>query len=125
MLKLSFGYNLPLDFFLSFNYAFTTGRPTLQFVRIPDLNQPYVVKIQAEPKGLERFKNENLLNVRVEKAFSIYKTVRLRAMVDLFNLFNDATVTRWQSYDVWRDTYQVPSWIPDPRRVQVGIKLEF
>ena len=125
MVKCSFGYNLPWDFFISLNYSFTTGRPISKFVRIPDLNQPYVVKIQAEPKGKERFKSENLLNFRIEKTFSLYKTVRLRAIADIFNLLNDATVTRWRSGDVWTDTYQVPSWIPDPRRVQVGIRLEF
>jgi hypothetical protein len=125
MIKVSAGYNFPWDIFLSFNYAFTTGRPTLKNVRIPDLDQPYVVTIQAEEKGKVRFKDEHFLNVRVEKAFTLYKSVRLRAMVDVFNLLNDATVTRWVSNDTWKDTYQLPSWIPDPRRVQLGLKLEF
>jgi hypothetical protein len=94
-------------------------------VRIPDLNQPGVVTIQAEPKGLERFEGQHLLNLRLEKTFNIYKTARLSILGDVFNLFNDDTVTRWRSYDVWRDTYKLPMVIPYPRRFQLGVKFQF
>jgi len=125
LIKLSLGYNLPLDILVSFNYLYQSGRPTLKNVRIPDLNQPFVVRIQAEPKGKERFEDQHLLNLRVEKAFTLHKTAKLRFMVDIFNLLNNATVTRWRSSDVWRATYQQVSAIPYPRRAQVGVKFEF
>jgi hypothetical protein len=125
LIKLSLGYNLPLDILVSFNYLYQSGRPTLKFVRIPDLNQPFVVKIQAEPKGTERRGEQHLLNLRVEKAFTLHKTAKLRFMVDIFNLLNDATVTAWRSYDFWKPTYGEVSGIPYPMRAQLGIKFEF
>ena len=116
---------LTLDILVSFNYLYQSGRPTLKFVRIPDLNQAFVVKIQAEPKGTERRDDQHFLNLRVEKAFTLHKTAKLRFMVDIFNLLNNATITRWRSSDVWKDTYQQVSAIPYPRRAQVGVKFEF
>jgi outer membrane receptor protein involved in Fe transport len=125
MVKASFGYNFPWDILFSANYLYTSGRPTLKQVRIADLNQPYQVIIQADPKGEERFDDQHLLNFRLEKTFNLYKTARLSIIGDLFNVLNDATVTRWQSSSVWRDTYQLPSWIPYPRRFQLGVKFLF
>jgi hypothetical protein len=125
MVKASLGYNFPWDILFSANYLFVTGRPTLKQVRIPDLNQPYVVIIQSEPKGKELFDEQHLLNFRLEKTFNLYKTARLSIIGDLFNVLNDATVTRWQSNSVWRDTYQLPYWIPYPRRMQLGVKFQF
>ena len=125
MVKVSVGYNFPFDVLFSANYLYQSGRPTHKVDRIPDLNQPGTISIQAEPKGLERFDDQHLLNLRVEKSFNLYKTARLSVMGDVFNLLNDDTVTRWRSYSVWRDTYQVPLWIPYPRRFQLGVKFQF
>ena len=125
LIKLSLGYNLPLDIFVSFNYLYQSGRPTLKNVRIPGLNQPGVISIQAEPKGKERFDDQHFLNLRVEKVFNLHKTAKLRFMVNIFNLLNDATITRWRSSDAWTTTYKDPYSIPYPRRAQVGVKFEF
>lgn len=125
LVKFSLGYNFPWDILFSFNYLYQSGRPTLKVVRIPGLNQTYSVRIQADPKGEERFDGQHLLNMRLQKTFSIYNTVKLHAFVDIFNLLNDDTITRWQSSNVWSSSYQQPMWIPYPRRAQVGVKLEF
>jgi hypothetical protein len=125
MVKVSLGYNFPWDILFSANYLYQSGRPTLKSVRIPDLDQPYQVIIQSEPKGAERYDDQHLLNLRLEKTFNLYKTARLSVIGDIFNLLNDDTVTRWRSVDVWRDTYRVPSWIPYPRRFQLGVKFQF
>jgi len=123
--KVSLGYNFPFDILFSVNYLFQSGRPTLQAVRIPDLNQPGTVKIQAVPKGEERHDSQHLVNLRVEKSFNIYKTARISVLGDIFNVFNDDAVTRWRSYDVWSNSYKVPNWIPYPRRFQLGVKFQF
>ncbi|MGQ9471477.1 MAG: TonB-dependent receptor [Candidatus Aminicenantales bacterium] len=125
LVKVSFGYNLPFDILLSANYLYQSGRPTLKFVRIKELNQPYTVRIQAEPKGKERFSDQHLFNLRAEKTFNLYKTAKLSIFGDIFNLLNDDTVTRWRSYNVWSASYKEPMWIPYPRRFQLGLKLEF
>lgn len=125
LVKVSFGYNLPFDILLSANYLYQSGRPTLKFVRIKDLNQPYTVRIQAEPKGKERFDDQHLFNLRAEKTFNLYKTAKLSIFGDIFNLLNDDTVTRWRSYNVWSASYKEPMWVPYPRRFQLGLKFEF
>jgi hypothetical protein len=125
LVKVSLGYNFPWNILLSANYLYQSGRPTLKSARIFDLNQPFQVIIQAEPKGEERFADQHLLNLRLEKTFNLYKTLRLSVMGDVFNVLNADTVTAWESSSVWRENYQVPSVIPYPTRFQLGVKLQF
>jgi len=124
LVKLSFGYNFPWDILFSANYLYQSGRPTLKFVRV-SVNQPGTDVILAEPKGKERFDDQHLLNLRVEKTFNLYKTARLSVMGDVFNLLNDGTVTRWRSSNMWSSAYKEPLWIPYPRRFQLGLKFQF
>jgi hypothetical protein len=126
-LKVSAAYNFPLDILVSLNLTYQQGRPRMTFVRIYDLDQrPYsFTKIIAEPKGTERFDNLLLIDFRLQKTFNIYKTLRLHAFVDIFNLLNDDTVVGYRSYSMWSVYYDVPSRMPLPRIVQVGLKLEF
>jgi len=126
-LKVSAAYNFPFDILASMNLTYQQGRPRLEFVRIYDLNQaPYsYVRIIAEPKGTHRFNNMLLVDFRLQKTFKIYKRLKFHAFADVFNLFNDDTFTRYRSYNFWSSSYDVPSVMPYPRRVQVGLKLEF
>jgi hypothetical protein len=126
-LKVSAAYNFPLDILVSLNLTYQQGRPRMTFVRIYDLDQrPYsFTKIIAEPKGTERFDNFLLIDFRLQKTFNIYKTLRLHAFADIFNLLNDGTVVGYRSYSMWSVYYDVPSRMPLPRIVQVGLKLEF
>ena len=125
MFKFSLGYNFPLDILVSTNYVFQTGRPYPVFTRIFGLNQAPYVTILSEPKGPNRFDSLHLLNVRVEKGFNLYKTFKLRAFVDIFNLLNTATVTNYRSFNTWQSSFQETSRIPHPRTAQIGLKLEF
>jgi outer membrane receptor protein involved in Fe transport len=127
-LKVSAAYNFPLDILLSTNLTYQQGRPRKTFVRIYDLNQrpggkPFT--IIADPPGTERFDDMLLVDLRLQKTFRVYKTLKFHAFADVFNLFNDDTFYRFRSFSLWSTAYNVPMYMPDPRRVQVGVKLEF
>jgi hypothetical protein len=125
--KVSAAYNFPLDILASMNLTYQQGRPKVTFVRIFDLDQnPFsFTKIIAEPRGTERFDNLLLIDFRLQKTFNIYKTLKLQAFVDIFNLLNDDTVIAYRSHAMWGVNYGVPYAMPVPRRAQVGLKLEF
>jgi len=126
-LKVSAAYNFPFDILASLNLIYQQGRPRLKFVRIYDLNQaPYsYIRIIAEPKGTERFNNMLIVDFRLQKTIKIYKRLRFHAFADVFNLFNDETFVSYHSYDLWSSSYKIPSFMPYPRRVQIGLKIEF
>lgn len=128
--KLSASYSFPWGILASVNYIYQTGRPIPTFVRVyPDQGMR---KILAEPRGKQRFDSWNMLDFRLQKTLSIYKTLKLHALFDVFNLFNSNTVMAYeeQFYEIpgyykWSEAYQVPQSIFFPRRVQVGLRLEF
>jgi hypothetical protein len=126
LFKLSLGYSFPWDILLSMNYTMNTGRPYPTYVRVYELDQyAHYTTILENPKGDDRFYTMHKVDFRVQKTFNLYKSFKLHAFADIFNLLNDDTVTRFRTYNMWRDDFQEPMWIPYPRRVQIGIKLEF
>lgn len=126
-LKVSAAYNFPLDILLSTNLTYQQGRPLKSFVRIYDLNQRpgTYFRIIADPPGTERFDDMLLVDLRVQKTFKIYKTLKFHAFADVFNLFNDDTYYRFRNFNEWSTSFMLPMYMPDPRRVQLGVKLEF
>jgi hypothetical protein len=128
--KLSSSYSFPWGILASVNYLYQTGRPIPTFVRVyPDQG---VRTILAEPRGKERFPGWSVLDFRLQKTFDIYKTVKLSAMVDVFNAFNSNTVIGYPSsyprnpgYDLWSEAFHQPDEIFFPRRAQIGLRLEF
>jgi Carboxypeptidase regulatory-like domain/TonB dependent receptor-like, beta-barrel len=121
--KLQASYTFPWEIVASLNYLYQTGTPIPTFVRIyPDQGQQHIL---AEPKGPVRYDPWSLLDLRLQKTFNLYKSLRLDAMVDAFNLFNSATVTVDRSHDLWEQAYNEPSEIFYPRRLQVGLRLRF
>jgi len=121
--KLQVSYSFPWGILASMNYLYQTGVPIPLYTRVyPDQG---LRQILAEPRGPDRHKPWNLLDFRLQKTFNIYKSLRLDAMIDVFNLFNSATVTAYRSHDLWALAYNEPSFIFYPRRIQVGLKLRF
>jgi hypothetical protein len=128
--KLSSSFSFPWGILASVNYLYQTGRPIPTFVRVyPDQG---VRTILAEPRGKERFPAWSILDFRLQKTFDIHKTVKLSAMVDVFNAFNSNTVIGYPSsyprnpgYDLWSEAFHQPDEIFFPRRAQIGVRLEF
>jgi hypothetical protein len=121
--KLQASYSFPWGILASANYLYQTGVPIGTIVRIyPDQGNR---KVLAVPKGPDRYKPWSLLDFRLQKTFNIHKSVRLDAMMDVFNLLNSATVTAYRSHNLWEQTYNEPSYIFYPRRLQLGVRLRF
>lgn len=121
--KLQTSYSFPWGILASMNYVYQSGIPIPTFVRVyPDQG---LRKILAEPRGPDRYKPWNLVDFRLQKTFIIYKSLSFDAMIDVFNLFNSATVTNYRSNDMWALSYQDPSFIFYPRRIQIGLKLRY
>ena len=126
-LKVSAGFNFPLDILVSTNLIYQQGVPRFHFVRVYDLNQKpgSYVSIIAEPKGTERDHDQFMVDMRIQKSFNLYKTLELQVFGDIFNLFNDDTYLGYRDYNLWSASYNIPSSMPLPRRVQVGAKIQF
>jgi hypothetical protein len=123
IIKLQASYSFPWGILASVNYLYQTGTPTGTIVKIyPDQGNR---KILAEPKGRQRYKPWSLLDFRLQKTLNIHKSLRLDAMIDVFNLLNSATVTTYRSHNLWELTYNEPSDIFYPRRLQIGLRLKF
>jgi hypothetical protein len=128
--KLSSSYTFPWDIMASVNYLYQTGKPIPTFVRVyPDQG---VRTILAESRGSDRFPAWSVLDFRLQKMFNIYRTVKLSAMIDVFNAFNSNTVIGYPTnyprnpgYDLWSDAYHQADEIFFPRRAQIGLRLEF
>jgi hypothetical protein len=124
--KLQASYSFPWGILASMNYLYQTGTPVSNFVRIyPDQNPEWGRPILAEPRGTDRYESWSMLDFRLQKTFNIYQSLKLDAVIDVFNLFNSATVTEYRSYDLWALSYKEPNFIFYPRRIQVGLKLTF
>jgi len=124
--KLQASYSFPWGILASMNYLYQTGTPVPTFVRIyPDQNPDWGRPIFAEPRGEDRYESWSMLDFRLQKTFDINKTLKLQAILDVFNVFNSATVTEFRSYDLWAQPYYEPYYMFIPRRIQVGLKLTF
>ena len=123
VLKVQAGYTFPWDILASFNYIYQTGRPNPSFTRFR-LNQGSR-SILTAPRGDDRFPNWMMLDFRLEKAFNIGDRVKFHTMFDVFNVLNANTTTYYVSHSMYRSTYQEPEWIFYPRRLQIGLKLQF
>jgi len=89
-----------------------------------DLNQPSETN-NAEPRGTHGYPWRNILDLKVEKAFKIGK-VELKLFADIFNVFNDNTVTQeYLTTSNPSQTFGMDLDIVDPRVVRFGAKIEF
>jgi hypothetical protein len=124
--KLQASYSFPWGILASMNYLYQTGTPVPTFVRIyPDQNPDWGRNIFAEPRGADRYESWSMLDFRLQKTFDIHKTLKLQAMLDVFNVFNSATATEFRSYSLRAEPYHEPYYMFIPRRIQVGLKLTF
>ena len=147
MIKLQGSYILPLD--ISFNAYFRaiSGNNWTPRIRTGQYNQGRITFFAA-PRGSEEYDMMKILDLRLEKIFTLAKKYRLGVMVDVFNVFNADTITAWGTrvnYDWWDPTDwddpetapTYPSVYPSssdghnllsitrPRQARVGLRLIF
>jgi len=141
MIKLQGTYLLPLD--ISFNVYFhaITGDAWAQQYRTGshDLNQGRIT-FYTEAAGSHHYPMAKSLDVRLEKTFRLAEKYKLGIIFDVFNVFNDDSITSWGTqigYD-WNGSLDDPEWpyaystqghdlndIVLPRRARVGLRLTF
>ena len=126
MFKVQGTYFLPYDFSVSASYTAMTGKPIARTISITDFLDQGAVDVLAEPRG-SNYKLDawNLLDLRIEKAFRYKERFRLRIAADIFNLFNEATMTETLTTRGLAEDFMQPARIIPPRRVQLGIRLSF
>jgi hypothetical protein len=136
MVKLQGTYVLPLDINFNFYYRAITGNAWTTQYRTQRFTQGRVTFF-AEDRGSNQYELVNNLDIRLEKIFTLATKYRLGIMVDVFNVFNDDTITSWgtrigNSATWYQDGVTYPSTdghelysISRPRQARVGIRLIF
>jgi len=85
--------------------------------------------------GSRRYENRAILDLRLEKTFKFADRFRLGLMMDVFNVFNDDSITSWGTIinqDWFPDLSQYASseghkvnGLVSPRAIRIGIRLFF
>ncbi|MBN2207517.1 MAG: TonB-dependent receptor, partial [Candidatus Aminicenantes bacterium] len=94
MLKIQGTYILPLDIAFNAYYRYITGDAWTTRVRTSRFNQGRITFF-AEERGSNHYEAESNLDVRLEKIFTLADKYKLGVIVDVFNVFNNDTVTSW------------------------------
>jgi outer membrane receptor protein involved in Fe transport len=121
--KLSGTYIFPYGIMFSAYFAHEQGRPFNRTVRVW-LDQGRR-RIAAEPRGSKRYPSQTYLDLRVEKEFKLWKTTRLKLLIDVWNIFN-ADYHYWVAEtNAASDAYLAPGGYALPRRAQLGVRFVF
>jgi outer membrane receptor protein involved in Fe transport len=84
---------------------------------------PVVDYIFALPRGSNRLPDRNIVDIRLEKMFSVYRG-QLRFTVDAFNLFN--TAYPLAVVDLFENqNFGSPTLFSAPREIRVGVRYTF
>ncbi len=134
MIKVQGTYVLPWGIYFNAYFQGITGNAWTTVYRSSTLTQGRAV-VFIEPRGSHHYPMAKTLDIRLEKTFLMARKYRLGLMVDVFNIFNDHTITSWGTrYGNGAD------WIPgdypstnghdlysiiNPRQARVGIRLIF
>ncbi|MEW6367096.1 MAG: carboxypeptidase regulatory-like domain-containing protein [Acidobacteriota bacterium] len=136
MLKLQGTYVLPYNIFFNAYFHAITGNAWAQRYRTgsKDFDQGRIT-FNTEPAGSHHYPIASALDIRLEKKFALASNYQLGLMLDVFNVFNDDTITSWGTrigYDWSTDPAYAPSTqghdlygLVLPRRVRVGVRLTF
>jgi outer membrane receptor protein involved in Fe transport len=114
-------YTLPWEILSSFYYRHFTGdtwTPIIGF-RFPEEN----IFLFGLPRGSNRLPSRDIVDVRLEKAFSIYQG-DLRLTVDVFNLFNTGYIVDVDT-EQFNETFGETQRFTSPREVRLGVRYKF
>jgi hypothetical protein len=133
MIKIQGTYILPLDISLTGYFWGITGDSWTTRLLTDVFNQGQITFF-TEARGSNHYPMQKILNLRLEKVFTLARKYRLGLIFDVFNVFNDNTITSWGTrigYDWFTDgTYPSADGhrlrsISTPRQARVGIRLIF
>ncbi len=135
MVKLQGSYILPLDIWFNAYFSYITGETWTKRI-LTRLDQGRVTFF-AEQRGSRRYDARVNLDLRVEKTFTISQKYRIGAFMDIFNVFNSDTITRWGTR--WGYDWEPHQYVPDapgpdghnvlglvnPRAIRLGTRFSF
>jgi len=141
MVKIQGTYILPFEISFSAYFRAVTGTSWAQRFRTgSSLLAQGRMTFFTEERGANHYPIEKILDLRLEKIFTLAKRYRLGLMVDVFNVFNADTITNWgtrigsgadwildptsSSYYQSTDGHALYG-ITMPRQARVGIRLIF
>lgn len=122
MVKIQGTVVLPLDIYLSPNLTYISGNTYNRMMIVEGLSQGEITYIRSDPLGFYRLPANFNLDLRLEKQFKIGK-FRIGAVVDVYNVFNNDTVTAviTDAGEYFQDTDA----IMNPRAFRAGLRLYF
>ena len=134
--KVDSTYELPWKLSTSINFQHYTGFPIQPiaflggdtFVDPGDgqtktqLNQGSE-QIILQPAGPVRLPSVNLLNLRLSREFTIHESVKIKPLIDLFNLTNSQTVI--STVSTFGSSYLLPTNTINPFIARIGLKVDF
>lgn len=132
MFKLQGTYAFPYGIQLSAYFRAITGNAWTQEYQTRRLAHERVTFL-TEKRGSNHYDMQKILDLRLEKIFTIADKYRLGLMFDMFNVFNADTITNWGTrigYD-WipgeypsTDGHELYGIVP-PRQIRLGLRLMF
>jgi len=124
--KLQLVAELPFGFLVGANYSYQTGRNWVRLVRVTGLGFPSAPIVQAEERdGERRLPSLSLLDLRLQKTFTLGGRVRVVLLGDLLNAFNEDAPEGLLSRIATSPDYGVGRSFVLPRRLMLGAKLTF
>jgi len=133
MIKVQGTYVLPLDISLTGYFWGITGDSWTTRLLTDVFNQGQITFF-TEARGSHHYPMQKILNLRLEKIFTLASKYRLGLIFDVFNVFNDDTILSWGTR-IGYDWFTDGSWssadghrlrsISTPRQARVGIRLIF
>jgi hypothetical protein len=114
---------MPAGFLIGANFVHQTGRPWARRVRA-DLGIPTVF-LAEKIDGSRRLPDWNILDVNVQKEFSLSGRARLGVFAYLLNLTNSGINEDVQDRLGSSGSFGLPSGFIFPRRVMLGARVRF
>jgi hypothetical protein len=137
MAKIQATYLAPFGIYVNAYFRAITGDAwTTRYRTAPGVLAQGRVRVFAEPRGSNHYPVLTALDMRLEKTFLIAEKYRLGIILDVFNVFNNDTITSWgNTYGSgadWLATTAYPSTLghdlyglQGPRQARIGIRLIF
>ncbi len=136
LIKIQATYVLPFDIsFSAYFHGITGDAWTKQYRTSSGTTDQGRVTFNTEPWGSHWYPMVKTLDLRLEKTFTLASKYRLGVIFDVFNVFNDDSISSWGT-TIGYNWYTDPTYSPStqghdlnsivlPRRARVGIRLNF
>ncbi len=123
--KVQLVYMLPHGFLIGANYTYQQGKPWARLVLVPEDLIDRNSQVLAEKLDDRRVGSWNLLDLRIQKDFSLGKTARFSVFGDVLNTFNNDANDNIGSRLSTSESFGVAQDFVLPRRLMLGAKLTF